>query len=48
MVMPVGDLTAGDGDEVRLLRPGERLAITGLPFMTHHRIYAALGEARGR
>jgi hypothetical protein len=33
MVMSVGDRAAGEGDEVRLLRAAERLAIADLPLV---------------
>jgi hypothetical protein len=45
VVVAVGDRAAGDGDEVGLLRAGERLAVAGLPLLAEHRVHPALGEA---
>jgi hypothetical protein len=45
MVVPVRDGTAGDGDEVGLLRAAQGLAIADLTLVAHHGIYAAFREA---
>jgi hypothetical protein len=46
MAVPIRDLVAGDGDEARLLRSGESLAITSLWLLAQRGIDAAFGEAR--
>jgi len=43
--MAVGDRAAGDGDEVGLLRAGERLAIARLPLVAEHRLHPAFRKA---
>lgn len=46
MVMSVRDGAAGNRDQVRLLRAGQRLAVPRLALLGQHRIYPAFLEAR--